>query len=271
MFDDRAPSETLNVTPRNDRPSHTAGHTSAAASRCLNCGEPLAGAYCATCGQPEVDLSESTWRVVQDALSDATDLDGRVLRTIRALGSPGRLTLEFLRGSRVPYVGPLKLFLLTGAALSATWALTREVDARFYGLALSGSASAYIDTVVRGLLTGGITIALSSWLFSRGRRRLLDEAVFSLHIAAAVSLWTTIIVWLAAAWKLAWGTQAQVPDRMPSLIYLAFLPAVCIFLIYVTVAIRRVHGVAWWLAALRTLVFATVGIAALRAILAWIS
>ena len=125
------------------------------ASLCLNCGTPIANAYCAACGQPNVDLSASTWHVVREAWSDATDLDGRVLRTVRALRSPGQLTLEFLRGRRVPYVGPLKLFLIVGAAVSATWALTRGVDARYYGLVGGGeSASAYIETVVRGLLGG---------------------------------------------------------------------------------------------------------------------
>jgi Protein of unknown function (DUF3667) len=78
--------------------------------RCLNCAAPVNGAFCAACGQHAVDLNASTWHVLREALGDATDLDGRVARTARALLSPGRLTLEFLRGRRVPYVGPLKLF-----------------------------------------------------------------------------------------------------------------------------------------------------------------
>jgi hypothetical protein len=45
-----------------------------------------------------VDPAAPTWRVVREALADATDLDGRVWRSFRALASPGRLTAEFLRG-----------------------------------------------------------------------------------------------------------------------------------------------------------------------------
>jgi hypothetical protein len=229
---------------------------------CLNCHTQLTGAYCAACGQRHVDLAEPTWHVVREALSDATDVDGRVFRTLRALASPGRLTLEFLRGSRVRYLNPLKLFLIVGAVLAATWTLTRGVDARYYGVATNQSAREYIDTVVRGLLAASLAIAVSSWIVSRGRRRFLDEAVFALHVVAAVSLWTAAIIWLGTAWKLVWTTTAQVPPGVPSLIYLVFLPAAVVAVGYVTRAIQRVHGVPWWAAAIRSLVFATVGMAA---------
>ena len=109
-----------------------------------------------------------------------------------------------------------------------------------------------------------VAIAVSSWILSVGRRRLLDEVVFSLHVVAAISLWTAFTIWLATAWKVAWLTASRVPSGGPSLIYLLFLPAVVVGLVYITVATRRVHGVAWWAAALRTLVFAGVGIAAVN-------
>src|SRR5262250_3403229 len=76
------------------------------ASACLNCGASLAGEYCGACGQRAVDLAESTWRTIREAFSDAFDFDGRVLRTVRALKTPGKLTLEFVHGRRMPYVGP---------------------------------------------------------------------------------------------------------------------------------------------------------------------
>ena len=202
--------------------------------------------------------------MLRDALSEAIDFDGRVLRTVRAMATPGRLTLEFLRGRRVPYLSPLKLFLVVGAVLSATWALTRGVDARYYGFDNRGSPSAYIDTVVRGLLAASLTIAISSWIFSLGRRRFLDEAVFALHVVAAVSLWTAVVIWLATAWKLAWVSVARVPRSVPSLPFLMFLPALVVALGYIAAAVRRVHGVRWWLALLQTLVFAVVGVAVVR-------
>lgn len=231
-------------------------------SACLNCGTTLTGAYCAECGQPRVDLVVPTWNVLREAFADATDIDGRLLRTARALLSPGKLTLEFLRGRRVPYVGPLKLFLMTGAALSATWALTRGVDARYYGfdVMLNESANVYIGRVVRGLLGASAALAFGSWIMWRGTRRLLDEAVFSLHITTAVALGITIVIWSATAWKLAWGTVGRVPRGVPSLIVLVFLPAAAAALMYVAAAVRNVYGLAWVLAALRTIVFAAIGL-----------
>jgi hypothetical protein len=238
--------------------------TVAPAPLCLNCGASLAGAYCAACGQPKVDLDAPTLHVLRDALSDVTDFDGRVLRTVRAMGTPGRLTLEFLRGRRAPYLSPLKLFLIVGTVLSVTWALTRGVDARYYGYANVGSASAYIDTLVRGLLAASVTIAVSSWIFSLGRRRFLDEAVFALHVVSAVSLWIALVIWLATAWKLVWVTAARVPRGVLSLPFLMFLPALVVALGYIAAAVRRVHGVRWWVALLHTLVFAVVGAAVVR-------
>jgi hypothetical protein len=234
----------------------------ASAGICLNCGASLVGPYCSACGQKQLDPAEPTWRVVRETVSEATDIDGRAFRTLRALVSPGQLTREHLRGRRVGYVGPLKLFLIVGAALSLTWALTRGVDERYYGFAANQSARAYIDTVVRGLLMASLAIAISSWMLSGRRRRFLDEAVFALHIVAAMSLWAVVVIWLGTAWKLAWETVDHVPSSVPSLVSLLFLPAGLAAAVYITAAIRGVYAIPWWAAALRALVFATLGIAA---------
>jgi hypothetical protein len=239
--------------------------SAAAPSQCLNCGATLGGAYCSACGQPRVDLVAPTWDVVREAFSDATDVDGRVVRTLRGIASPGSLTLDFLRGRRAPYVGPLKLFLIAGAVLSTTWALTRGVDARYYGYALDESAATYIEKVVRGLLAASAVLAITSWLLWRGRRRLIDETVFSVHLVAAVSLWMTVVLWIGTAWKLAWGSSDGVPSGVPSLVNLVFVPAAILTLLYVAVAVRRVYGLVWWAAAARTIVFGIVGAAAITA------
>lgn len=237
------------------------------APNCLNCSAPLTGEYCATCGQRAVDLAAPTWHLAREAFADATDLDGRLLRTARAIGSPGRLTLEFLRGRRTPYVGPFKLFLFVGAALSTSWVVTRGIDARYYGMSADQSAGTYIDTVVRGLLTGCVAVALTSWALAGRRRRLSDETVFALHLTTALAVWFTIVTWLGAAWKVAWGTSDRVPSSIPPLPVILFLPAAVMGLVYAAAAIRRVHGVAWWMASLRAIALAVVGFAAVTAVL----
>lgn len=233
---------------------------------CLNCGAPLGGAYCAACGQQAVDLAAPTWRVVREAMADAADLDGRVVRTLRALAVPGRLTAEFLCGRRAPYLGPLKLALLAGAALTAVWTVTRGVDAHFYGLPPYGVSSvAYIQAVVRGSLAGAAAVAAAEWALGGGRGRMLDAGVFALHLVAALSLWAAGVIGVATGWKLAWGTEANAPAGAPPLAYLLFLPAVVAGAGYVVAAVRRVHGGAWWAAALRGVAFAAVGAAAVLA------
>ena len=236
---------------------------------CLNCGATLGGAYCAACGQQSVDLAAPTWHVVRDALADATDLDGRVLRTVRALASPGRLTLEFLHGRRAPYLSPLKVFLLAGTLLTTTWIATRGVDARYYGFPVDGSLGAYIDTVVRGSMLASVVVALGSWLLAGARRRLLDHAVFAVHLVAALSAWTAIAIWIGTAWKLAWGSVSRVPGGVPSLPFLVFLPAAVLGLAYVALALRRVHGGPWWAAVLRAVLLGLAGFAAVTGMVVW--
>jgi hypothetical protein len=230
---------------------------------CLNCGAPLAGEYCAVCGQRAIDLTAPTWQVVREVVAEAAELDGRVLSTARALASPGRLTAEFQRGRRALYLGPLKLALLTSVVLTTTWVTTRGVDTRYYGLATAdGSTVEYINAVVRGSLAGSAAIAIGSWALAGGRRRLLDEAVFALHLNAALSLLATAVIWLGTVWKLVWGTAAATPSGVPSLPYLLFLPAGAVALVYITLALRRVHGGAWFPAVLRAVILGAVGLAA---------
>jgi hypothetical protein len=236
---------------------------------CLNCGAPLGGSYCSACGQQAVDLAAPTWHVVRQALEDATDVNGRVLHTASALVSPGRLTTEFLRGRRMPYLGPLKLFLLAGTVLTTTWIVTRGVDSHYYGIAADQSAGSYIDKVVRGFLAASIAIAGCGWLLGRGRRRLLDEAVFALHLVAALAFVVSAVIWVGTTWKLVWGTEAAVPRSVPSLIYLLFLPATIVALGYVVTAVHRVHRGRWLATALRALVTTGVGIAAVIGVISF--
>ena len=238
----------------------------APAPGCLNCEAPLAGPYCAACGQPAVDLAAPTWHVVRQAVGDAADLDGRVLRTARALGSPGRLAAEFLRGRRAPYLGPLKLALLAGSVLTATWISTRGVDARYYGMApYEASSGTYIQAVVRGSLAAAGAVAVAGWVLARERRRLLDEVVFALYLVAALSLGAAAVLWLGTLWKATWGTAANTPAAVPPLPYLLFLPACSAGVAYVAGATRRVHGGPWWAVALRALLLSAAGLAAVTA------
>ena len=85
-----------------------------AAVQCPNCGAPLSGAYCSTCGQKRLDgRDRSLLHLLGEAFRQVTEVDGKLLRSLRLLlFSPGLLSREYMDGRRVRYASPLSLFLL---------------------------------------------------------------------------------------------------------------------------------------------------------------
>ncbi len=70
--------------------------------------------YCAHCGEKRVGPEDHTLRRFIEHIFEAfTNADGKVFLTMRSLLSrPGRLTADYLRGRRRPYIPPLQLFLI---------------------------------------------------------------------------------------------------------------------------------------------------------------
>ena len=82
-------------------------------THCENCGAELAGHWCAKCGQPAIDYRRSFRHVVVDLLDSFLNWDSKFFTTILLLLTrPWRLTNEFLRGRRVRYLHPARLYLL---------------------------------------------------------------------------------------------------------------------------------------------------------------
>lgn len=95
------------------RETETAAETGSAPA-CLNCGEGLLGEFCWRCGQEAADLHRPLRALAADFFDNVLSLDSKLLRTLGPLlFRPGWLTREYLAGRRVPYVRPLKLYLLT--------------------------------------------------------------------------------------------------------------------------------------------------------------
>ncbi|MDH3815533.1 MAG: DUF3667 domain-containing protein [Acidobacteriota bacterium] len=93
---------------------------------CPNCLAPLNGAYCASCGQRQLDLDQPFRELTGEAMESFLSFDARILRTLGPLiRRPGLLTVEFLAGRRARYVHPFKLYFAFSVAL-------------FLGLAISG-------------------------------------------------------------------------------------------------------------------------------------
>lgn len=82
---------------------------------CATCREPLLGRYCVRCGEKRVSPGDHTVRRFLEQLVEGfTNADGKVFVTLRLLlTQPGRLTADYLKGRRKPYIPALQLFLIT--------------------------------------------------------------------------------------------------------------------------------------------------------------
>ncbi|HMP93362.1 MAG TPA: DUF3667 domain-containing protein [Phnomibacter sp.] len=86
-------------------------------TNCLNCGAEVQGPYCHLCGQPNTEPKESLTALLQHFVYDVTHFDSKFFSTIRnLLLRPGLLTREYLRGRRMAYVNPVKMYIFTSAA-----------------------------------------------------------------------------------------------------------------------------------------------------------
>ena len=93
---------------------------------CPNCSAPLNGAYCASCGQRQMDLDQPFREIAGEAMESFLSFDTRIVRTLWPLiRRPGLLTEDFLAGRRARYVHPFKLYFAFSVML-------------FLGLAFSG-------------------------------------------------------------------------------------------------------------------------------------
>lgn len=98
---------------------------SAVPRACMNCAAPLAGHYCANCGQEARIETPTVREFVREFLQDQMALEGKLLRTLRVLvGQPGQLTLDYIDGRRQRYIRPLRLYLTLSVVYFALSGIT---------------------------------------------------------------------------------------------------------------------------------------------------
>jgi hypothetical protein len=87
-------------------------HPHHAASDCLNCGAAVSGNYCHECGQETVLHPPSTREFVHEFIGHYVALEGKLWKSLLLLlFRPGQLTLEYIKGRRVRYIQPLRIYL----------------------------------------------------------------------------------------------------------------------------------------------------------------
>jgi hypothetical protein len=83
-----------------------------AASGCPNCGAAVSGNFCHQCGQETVLHPPSSREFMHEFIGHYVALEGKLWKSLALLlFRPGRLTLEYIKGRRVRYVQPLRLYL----------------------------------------------------------------------------------------------------------------------------------------------------------------
>jgi hypothetical protein len=83
---------------------------------CLNCQAELVGRYCHKCGQENLEPKETVWHLVQHFFNDITHFDGKFFATVKyLLRKPGFLSLEYIRGRRMSYLNPIRMYVFTSA------------------------------------------------------------------------------------------------------------------------------------------------------------
>ncbi len=81
---------------------------------CDNCDSALHGEFCHQCGQEKKSYIRNVSGVVTEFFGEFSNWDTRVWRTLVPLWfRPGYLSRRYVKGHRVPYVPPLRLYLFT--------------------------------------------------------------------------------------------------------------------------------------------------------------
>jgi Protein of unknown function (DUF3667) len=113
-------------------------------THCENCDTPLRGLYCSACGQAAIDYRRSFRYVIVDVLDSFLNWDSKFIATIGWLiVRPWYLTNNFLRGRRVRYLHPLRLYLL--ASILFFFAVTYATKSLHVNSPLSPGARAKIE------------------------------------------------------------------------------------------------------------------------------
>lgn len=102
------------------------------AKDCLNCGTIVHGKYCHVCGQENVEPKESFWGMVSHFFNDITHFDGKFFTTLKILlFKPGFLSAEYVRGRRMSYLNPIRMYVFTSAVFFLIFFSMRDSNSQF--------------------------------------------------------------------------------------------------------------------------------------------
>jgi hypothetical protein len=218
---------------------------------CANCGAVLHGRFCARCGQEDKPLDPPVRHFAKELAQELLDVDSRVLRSLRKLVfAPGFLTREHVEGRRVPWLSPLKLYLLASVAAFAMLALAGGDSG--LKIELTGSRGRPVDVAALGFKSEAelnaalneartvwlprvlfVLVPFFGWLIALARRssgrRYPSHLVFALHVHAAAFALRAVASAASAV------TPTVVGQTLNSILVLYVIA-------YFPIALRRAYG-----------------------------
>lgn len=237
---------------------------------CPTCQCTISTPYCPACGESPPRARDLTLRGLFAQLFHAlSSIDSRLLRSFRSLvNRPGELTVAYVGGQRMPYVGPIPLFLIANAvffavqSLTATDILSSPLDSHLHGQDWSDLAQSLVSrrlesvqttldryapvfdqAVVLNAKSLVILMVLSFALvlpvvFCRERQPFVAHAVFSLHLYTFLLLLFCVSLAVAAV-NVLFGGAGLRSARMDNILS-AFNLVACA--VYLYIATGRAYG-----------------------------
>lgn len=121
---------------------------------CRNCGAPLAGAYCASCGQ-KAELHRTIHALMHDLLHGALHFEGKIWHTLPLLAwKPGALTRRYIEGERAKFVSPMALFLFSVFLMFAVFQAAGLTTPTDFGEADNAAADSFDPAELEEQLSG---------------------------------------------------------------------------------------------------------------------
>jgi hypothetical protein len=120
-------------------------HHDASACACANCDAAVSGHFCHQCGQETVLHRPSTREFLHEFIGHYVALEGKLWQTMKLLLlKPGQLTLEYMRGRRVRYIEPLRVYLTFSLIFFALFKFMGE-DHHIGGVKVAGTPFVQTD------------------------------------------------------------------------------------------------------------------------------
>jgi hypothetical protein len=163
------------------------------ADTCLNCGAPVRGPFCSSCGVRTTSAIPGTRDFLTGLWEEVGGVERRFLRTfLQTLTRPGQTTLDIAEGRGALHVSPLRMYLALALAYFAVAAMSPGDVPLVVGFGLVNGDDFVNLWVPRILILGIPAFAALLWLFYR-HSGYVRHLVFSVYLHAMVYAMNTAV------------------------------------------------------------------------------